>query len=125
MMVARHEMPGKQAETIRPVGHGMIRDFQHYPTPKTMEREVQPDHTVPSGTGFSMARFQAFHAWLPSLGPSGTGQIGHYGDATMSPWPGNTPILPHSITLLARIREQSAERRTPNAKRRTPTPHDD
>ena len=81
MMVARHEMPGKQADTIRPVGNGVIRGGASCSSRKTIERPVQPDRTVPSGTGFSMARFQAFHAWLPSFGPYGTGRVGHDGHA--------------------------------------------
>jgi len=72
-MVARHEMPGKQAKTVRPVGNGLIRGARPYPSSKTLERPFQPDHTVPYGTGFWVPRFQAFHAWLPSFRPSGTG----------------------------------------------------
>ena len=34
------------------------------------------DHTVPYGTDSLMARFQAFHAWLPSFVPTGQGLAG-------------------------------------------------
>jgi hypothetical protein len=72
MMVARHEMPGKRPGMIRPVGNGMIRGARSCLSCKTLERPWQPDHTVPYGTGSSVRRFQAFHAWLPSSGPYGT-----------------------------------------------------
>jgi hypothetical protein len=71
-MVARHEMPGNRPNTIRPVGNGMIRAAWPCLSRKTIERPWQPDHTVPYGTGSSMPRFQALHAWLASLRPSGT-----------------------------------------------------
>jgi hypothetical protein len=72
MMVARHVMPGKRVGMIRPVGNGMIRGARSRPSCNTIERPRQPDHTVPYGTGSSMPRFQAFHAWLPSFRPYGT-----------------------------------------------------
>jgi len=72
MMVARHVMPGKRTGMIRPVGNGMIRGAWPCLSRKTVERPWQRDHTVPYGTGSSMPRFQAFHAWLRSFRPYGT-----------------------------------------------------
>jgi hypothetical protein len=122
MMVAWHEMPGKQAGRVRPVGNGMIRRFRPYPSPKTIERPIQPNHTVLSGTGFPVSPYQAFYAWLPSFGPSGTSQLGHDGylaERKVS----NTPILRHSARQNSRTTTStrtSTRRRTPNAKRQTP-----
>jgi hypothetical protein len=129
MMVARYEMPGKQAGTIRPVGNGMIRRFGPHPSPKTKERPAQVDHTVPYGTGLSTARFQAFHAWLPSFGPSGTCPAGHDGHAAERQ-ASNTPVRPYTARRNSRTRTTtrtstkrqtpSAEPQTPSAKRQTP-----
>jgi hypothetical protein len=96
-MVARHEMPGKQAETVRPVGNGVIPGARPYPSSKTLERPLQPDHTVPYGTGFSVPRFQAFHAWLPSFRPSGT-RVRSYHAFAQSPF---RPIALSPIRRLA------------------------
>jgi hypothetical protein len=112
MMVARYEMPGKQAGTIRPVGNGMIRRFRPFPSPKTIEHPVQPSHTVPSGTGFSVSRFQAFHAWLPSFGPSGTSRVGHDGQAGERR-ARNTPTLCHPARLGSRTKRQAPNAHMP------------
>ena len=72
MMVARHEMPGKSPETIRPVGNGMIDRRARRFVLNGGRSLARHDHTVPSGTGFSTPLFQAFHAWLPSHRPCGT-----------------------------------------------------
>ena len=87
-MVARHEMPGKQAKKVRPVGNGVIRRAWPYASSKKMERHVQPDHTVPYGT----------------INPRACG------DATMRLRLANTPTLRHSITPLARIRGRARGR---------------
>jgi hypothetical protein len=116
MMVARHEMPAKRADMIRPVGNGMIRRFRPHPSHKTIERPVQPNHTVPYGTGFPVARFQAFHAWLPSFGPSGTCRAGHDGHAGER-HARNTPVRPYTARRNSRT---STKRQTPNAERQTP-----
>ncbi len=65
-------MPGKSEGRIRPVGNGVIWDRGFCPLSKTYEKPWPTNHTVPYGTGFSLAHFQAFHAWLPSGNPSGT-----------------------------------------------------
>jgi adenosylcobinamide-phosphate synthase len=71
-MVARHEVPGKTTTMIRPVGNGMII-LARLGQPSEANGTPSPiGHTVPYGTGCSMPRFQAFHAWLPSIRPSGT-----------------------------------------------------
>jgi hypothetical protein len=150
MMVARYEMPGRQAGTIRPGGNGLIRRFRSHPSPKTMERPVQPNHTVPSGTGFPVPRFQAFHAWLPSFGPSGTSRVGNDGHAAERQ-ARNTRTFRHAArqdsrtacptkpklysagrssrprkrgTLhnkdIGEVGRTSTKRQTPNAERRTP-----
>jgi hypothetical protein len=80
MKVARHVTPGIGIGMIRPVGNGMIRVARSRPSGKTIERPRQHDHTVPYGTGFSMPRFQAFHAWLPSFHPYGTIPFRPYAD---------------------------------------------
>jgi adenosylcobinamide-phosphate synthase len=71
-MVAWHAVPGKTTTVIRPVGNGVISGARVRPQAKRNDTPLPPDHTVPYGTGSSMARFQAFHAWLPSYYPSGT-----------------------------------------------------
>jgi hypothetical protein len=125
-MVARHEMPGKQAETVRPVGNGVIRGARPYPSSKTLERPFQPDHTVPflrrhpgyggqAGTGFSVPRFQAFHAWLPSCGPYGTVHLHLYREPIVRLRGAllqysNNPLLSYSITPLDRIRARGRAR---------------
>jgi hypothetical protein len=70
-MVAWHEMPGKRANMIRPVGKGVILGGAGCSSRTIIERPAQPDHTVPYGTGLSTTRYQAFHARLPSFHPSG------------------------------------------------------
>jgi len=83
MMVARHEMPGKSAEMIRPVGNGLIDRRGRRFVLNGGRSVARHDHTVPflrrrpgyggqAGTGFSTPLFQAFHARLPSCSPSGT-----------------------------------------------------
>jgi hypothetical protein len=122
MMVARYEMPGKRADMIRPVGNGVIRDGASWPSHKTIERPAQVDHTVPYGTGLSMACFQAFHAWLPSFGPSGTCRAGHDGHAGER-HARNTPVRPYTARRNSRTRtttRTSTKRQTPSAKRQTP-----
>ena len=111
MMVAWHEMPGKQAGTIRPVGNGMIRRFRQYSSPKTIERSVQPDHTVPSGTGFPIPRYQAFHARLLSFDSYGTIRLRLYGDATVRLQNSNTPTLQYSIVPSGTFRGRGRARR--------------
>ena len=72
MKVARHGMPGMRPDRTHPVGNGMIRNARPCSCREKLERPCRPDQTVPYGTGFSMRRFQAFHARLPSPGPYGT-----------------------------------------------------
>jgi hypothetical protein len=85
MKVAWHEVPGLRATSgPRPVGNGMKGlEFKVCNSEKPSRKKLahlsweelgrsELNQTVPSGTGFSMHRFQAFHAWLPSLSPSGT-----------------------------------------------------
>ena len=82
-MVARHEMPGKSTEMIRPVGNGMIDRRGRRFVLNGGRSVARHDHTVPflrrhpgyggqDGTGLSTPLFQAFHTWLPSYRPSGT-----------------------------------------------------
>jgi hypothetical protein len=52
----------------------MAPGFVHRPDNRTPSAT---NHTVPYGTGFSMPRFQAFHAWLPSFSPYGTNTPAH------------------------------------------------
>jgi hypothetical protein len=59
------------------VGHGMIclRHVDDHPQAPWVNRSpnlVCTNHTVPYGTDLHIAAFQAFHARLPSLRPSGT-----------------------------------------------------
>jgi hypothetical protein len=49
MKVARHEMPGKRIDPIRPVGNGGIRGFVPYLLPKIIERPRQPIIPYPPG----------------------------------------------------------------------------
>ena len=70
-MVARHGMPGKFHPEARPVGNGMIGWRQGVIVPDGGQG-VAPQIT-PFPTGRIMSTlYQAFHAWLPSSGPSGT-----------------------------------------------------
>jgi hypothetical protein len=71
-MVARHEMPGKSTEMIRPVGNGMIDRRAHRFVLNGGRSLARHNHTVPYGTGLSTPLLQAFHTWLPSYRPSGT-----------------------------------------------------
>ena len=71
-MVARHEMPGKSAEMIRPGGNGMIDRRGRRSALNGGRSVARHDHTVPYGAGFSTPLFQAFHTWLPSYRPAGT-----------------------------------------------------
>jgi hypothetical protein len=70
-MVARHEMPGKGLDMIRPVGNGVIRSAALWSPSETITRAGQPIIPYPTGR-LLRGTFQAFHAWLPSAGPSGT-----------------------------------------------------
>jgi hypothetical protein len=97
-MVARHEMPGKRVDMIRPVGNGVILGRAGCSSRTIIERPAQPDHTVPYGTGLSTTCSQAFHAWLPSFGPSGTIRLGPYRDATVRLQNFNTPTFQYSNT---------------------------
>ena len=76
--VARHEMPGTRTERIRPVGYGVIRGFAPYFAAEYNRTSSPTNHTVPYGTGSRCRVFQAFHAWLPSRGPSGTEALLHF-----------------------------------------------
>jgi len=71
-MVAWHAVPGKTTTVIHPVGNGVINGTKVRRQAKRNDTPLPPDHTVPYGTGSSMPRFQAFHAWLPSYRPFGT-----------------------------------------------------
>jgi hypothetical protein len=112
MMVARHEMPGKHADMIRPVGDGLICGGESCPSRKTIEGPVKPDHTVPYGTRFLIPRFQAFHAWLPSSSPYGTMQLRPYGHATLRLHHSNTQSLHHSARPDSRTRTTTRTRTT-------------
>ena len=70
--VARHKMPGKDADMIRLRRGGCDRRRQVLFTTQDNRTPSSTHHTVPYGTGSVMPRFQAFHAWLPSFRPSGT-----------------------------------------------------
>jgi len=66
MIVARHEMPGKDANKIR-----MIDGPRVYPPSKTTLTPVNGSHRT-LRDGFPILRFQAFHARLLSYSPYGT-----------------------------------------------------
>ena len=78
-MVAWHEMPGKRTQTPRPGWDGMIGVAQPNSVTCTLnpmmcfESDRPSDHTVPWGRGVAILILPAFHARLPSLRPSGTG----------------------------------------------------
>jgi hypothetical protein len=95
MMVARHEMPGKQAETIRPVGNGVIRSAWPYPSSETLRRPFPPDHTVPYGT--------------VHLHP--------YREAIVRLRPGSTPLLQRSITPVLHYSTRSSSTTSTTTKR--------
>ncbi len=71
MMVARHEMPGKRGNMIRPVGNGVIRSATSVRGQRQNKYPYQPIIPFPTGRLLTLG-FQAFHAWLPSFRPSGT-----------------------------------------------------
>jgi hypothetical protein len=71
MKVARHEIPGMRPDRTRPVGNGTIRNARPCSCREKLERPCRPDQTVPYGMGFSMRRFQAFHARHHHLVPMG------------------------------------------------------
>ena len=86
----------------------------------TVQDDAMPsatDHTVPflrrhpgyggqDGTGFEMARSQAFHAWLPSCSPYGTNKQGslRWRACAVGGWNSpkahysNTPVLQYSAS---------------------------
>jgi hypothetical protein len=72
VMVARHEMPGNAASRTRPVGYGMIGLRGHVLWSCMMDRSTRQGSIRRGGDGSCLAAFQAFHAWLPSIRPSGT-----------------------------------------------------
>ena len=85
MKVARHEVPdyGNKADPFRRercegIGAYALRFRQtlqkakNAPLTKEISDVVNPDHTVPYGTGFDVPRIQALRARLPSSSPSGT-----------------------------------------------------
>jgi hypothetical protein len=90
MIVAWHEVPGKLAERIRPVGYGMISVLNRirssrpirYRTPRARYSllagqrailwTIASHHTVPYGTGSGVDFTQALRARLLSFSPSGT-----------------------------------------------------
>ena len=76
MKVARHEMPGKMPNMIRPVGNGMIRSAAlfHHTRNDPAYRPIIP---YPLGRVSIGHTFQAFHAWLPSHCPSETDSSGN------------------------------------------------
>ena len=76
MKVARHEMPGKSADRFRPGGNGMIIDAGRGSPSGLMRRRRQPIKPYPTGRGLPVARFQAFHNWLPSRVPTGQSDPG-------------------------------------------------
>jgi hypothetical protein len=49
MMVARHEMPGKRSDMIRPVGNGVICGAMLCPPCETIAPARQPIIPYPSG----------------------------------------------------------------------------
>jgi hypothetical protein len=70
MMGARHEMPGKSAEMIRPVGNCMIDGRGRRFVLNGGRSVARPDHTVPRGTGLSMPLFPGISCLatiIPSL----------------------------------------------------------
>jgi hypothetical protein len=77
MKVARHEMPGKRIDPIRPVGNGVIRWLRALFAAEDNRTSSPTNHAVPYGTGSRCRVFQAFHAWLPSCGPFGTETLLH------------------------------------------------
>jgi hypothetical protein len=71
MRLARHEMPGMCDPESRPVGYGMI-GWREAAIVSDGGPSVAPQIT-PFPTGRIIdGLFQAFHAWLPSVRPSGT-----------------------------------------------------
>jgi hypothetical protein len=71
MMVARHKMPGKGLDMIRPIGnrcdlwrHALVTIRDNNPRSPT-------DHTVPYGTGFCMAHSRHFMPGYHHLVPPG------------------------------------------------------
>ena len=72
LMVARHEMPGNAASRTRPVGHGMIGLRGHVLWSCPVNKAAGHGSHRSLRDGSLLAAFQAFHAWLPSLRPSGT-----------------------------------------------------
>jgi hypothetical protein len=71
MKIARHNLPGEGADTIRPLGNGLIRGARLCSPSKTIGYPGSTHHTVPYGTDFLRPGFQAFRAWLPSFCPPG------------------------------------------------------
>jgi hypothetical protein len=63
---------GKIPIEVRPVGNGMIRVPDLFHHPRSNNAIDRSNQTVPTGRDRYLARVQAFHAWLPSLSPSGT-----------------------------------------------------
>jgi len=70
MMVARHKVPGKGANKIRPGGNGMSRGAELSKRSEAKSISAPTDYAVPSGTEFSMPHSRHFmpgyHQAIPS-----------------------------------------------------------
>jgi hypothetical protein len=149
MMVAWHEMPGNASskDPSRRVRYDRVARGVLLSCAMSNPRRQGSHRSLRDGS-YSRA-YQAFHAWLPSFGPSGTRRVGRDGHATERQV-SNTPVLLYaarqnsrtagptkpelySADRSSRPRERGAlhnqnvgeiggtrtRRRTPNAKPRT------
>ena len=124
MMVARYEMPGNTSSKdpsrrVRydRVGRGVLLSC-------TMSNSRRHGSYRSLRDGSYPRPYQAFHAWLPSFGPSGTVRVRPHGDTTVCLQYSNAPTLHRSARQNSRTRTTSTRTRTrrrmPNGKARTP-----
>jgi hypothetical protein len=95
MMVAWHEMPGNtpSKDPSRRVRYDWFERGVLLSCAISNSRRYGSHRSLRDGS--CLRAYQAFHAWLPSFGPSGTSRVGHDGHAAHKQY-SNTPALHYS-----------------------------
>jgi len=76
-MVAKHEMPGKYADMIRPVGNGVIGGARVYPRSRTIGHPRQPIIPYPTGRAYRYNVSRHFMPGYHHLVPPGQIRLRH------------------------------------------------
>ena len=114
MMVAWHEMPGNASSKDPSRGVRYDRVARGVLLSCAMRNPRRQGSHRSLRDGSYPRAYQAFHAWLPSFGPSGTRRVGRDGLAAER-HVSNSPTLRHAAR-----RNSKTKRQTPNAERQTP-----